>query len=113
MVKRGVGVHGPSPPPLSCPLPGNSHIVPILVFCLMNTIMNKEIFGGKQRVHQPSPGNASFSRNIQNNRHPMRRGPYYSSLSRTHPPIRAGAFRQNLPSPLACLPACPPARPSL
>lgn len=53
MVKGGVGVHGPSPHPLSCPLPGNSHIVPILVFCLMNTIMNKEILGGKKTKSPP------------------------------------------------------------
>lgn len=72
----------------------------------MNTIMNKEIFGGKQRVHQPSPGNASFSGNIQNNRHPMRRGPYYSSLSRTTPQSVPGLFAKTFPLPLpACLPA--------
>lgn len=84
------------PPPWQQSYRSYSGILP------MNTNMNKEIIG---EIHKSTiPRNASFSGNKQNT------GPNESSRnppppSRVHPPIRAGSFRQNLPSPLpACLP---------
>lgn len=96
-----------SPPPPSYPLPGNGHIVPILVFCLMNTIMNKEI----QKSPPPSPGNAAFSGNIQNNR-PNKRSSTpraYITLPLAHTPNQSvpGLFAKTFP---LALPACPPVR---
>lgn len=73
----------------------------------MNTIMNKEILGGKNKESTTLPRNASFSGNIHNNKHPMRGGPY-SSFPLAHTPQSVpGLFAKTFPLHLsACPPAC-------